>query len=364
MISLVLLIITLSCSTTSLPAEPGHLLYPAPIHGKYGFLDSNGRVVIEPRFDHVRLFSEGMAVVEVGEKYGFIDSEGTQIVPPKYENALSFSEGLAAVQIGQKWGYIDMSGRYVIEPRFGSQLGGAGSFSEGLAPVLFNSKMGYIDRSGRFVIEPRFEFAEEFSEGLAVVGMVPNEDRQRNDKRPKFGYIDKTGRIVVALAYAGAHTFHEGLAVVAIYRIGVKFYPQAVIDHSGAQVVGPVDAGIGDFHEGLARFSPYAGEGSGFVNKTGKQIISPRFHDFDDKGPTDFSEGLAAVSLSNGQSGYINRTGRMVISARFDIACPFRGGMALVFKSDRVGYISTTGKYVWSEPAGSMPDDEEPGCFW
>jgi hypothetical protein len=57
-------------------------------------------------------------------------------------------------------------------------------------------------------------------------------DSKEQDSRIKFGYIEKTGKIVVALAYAGARSFHEGLAVVSIYRIGVKFYPQAVIEKS------------------------------------------------------------------------------------------------------------------------------------
>jgi hypothetical protein len=334
-------------------------LYPVPVNGKYGFMDRSGRMVIQPRFDHVRLFSEATAVVAIGGKYGYIDERGQQIISFQYENAEPFSEGLAAVQSGQKWGYIDKSGRWIIEPRFGSQLGGAGSFSEGLAPVLFDGKMGYIDHSGHIAIEPRFGFAEEFSEGLAAVGMVLD---AKQDSRPKFGYIDKTGKLVVPLTYAGAHSFHTGLAVVSIYRTGVQFYPQAVIDHTGKQIIGPLNAGISDFHEGLAMVG--LDQGIGFIDHMGKQVILPRFRAFDDTGPSDFSEGLAAVSLSNGKSGYISRTGEMAIHARFAIACPFMGGLALVFESDGVGYIDKVGNYIWTAGAKLMPGDEEPGCSW
>jgi hypothetical protein len=302
-----------------------------------------------------------MAVVAIGDRYGYIDATGRDVIPPKYENADSFSEGFAAVEIGEKWGFIDESGRFAIEPRFGSRLGGAGSFSEGLAPVLFNGKMGYIDHSGHFVIEPRFGLAEEFSEGLAAVGMVL--DKQQ-DARPRFGYIDKTGKVVVGLQYAGARTFHEGLAVVSIYRIGVNLYPQAVIDHAGSQIIGPLDAGLGDFHEGLALISEYESQNTGFVGKTGKRVIRSQFREFDDKGPMVFSEGLAAVSLPNTLTGYIDGAGRMVIPAHFGIACPFRGGIALVFAGGRVGYINRAGDYIWTGPAMPMPGDEEPGCSW
>jgi len=336
-------------------------LYPVPVRGKYGFMDRRGRIAIQPLFDRVRLFSEGMAVVAIGGKYGYIDTRGSVIVPPKFEDAASFSEGLAAVEVGKKWGYVDKSGRLVIEPRFGSELGGGGSFSEGLAPVLFNGKMGYINHSGHFVIEPRFDLAEQFSEGLAAVGMVVN-DSKVQDSRIKFGYIDKTGKIAVAFGYAGARSFHEGLAVVSIYRVGVKFYPQAVIDHTGTQVFAPLDVGMGDFHEGLAR--AYKNENMGFVDKTGKQVIPAKFRDFDDKGPTEFYEGLAAVSLPSTLSGYIDHSGQMVIPARFGIACPFVAEMALVFERSRVGYINKVGRYIWSTSTKQLPDNDAPGCYW
>lgn len=337
------------------------LLYPVPMNGEYGFVDGAGRMVIQPRFDNVRLFSEGMALVAVAGKYGYIDEKGQQIISLQYDDANPFSEGLAAVQSDQKWGYIDKSGRWIIEPRFGSKLGGAGSFSEGLAPVLFGGKMGYIDHSGHFVIEPRFGFAEEFSEGLAAVGMVLD---VKQDSRPRFGFIDKTGKQVVALTYAGAHSFRMGVAIVSLYRTGVQFYPQAVIDHAGKEIIGPLSAGISDFHEGLALVGMNENQTIGFIDRTGKQVISPRFRVFDDTGPSIFSEGLAAVSVSNGKSGYINHTGEMVIPARFGVACPFMGGLALVFESGRVGYIDKVGKYIWTATEKQMPDDGEPGCFW
>lgn len=337
------------------------LLCPVPVNRKYGFMDGAGRIVIQPRFDNVRLFSEGMAVVAVAGKYGYIDEKGQQIISLQYDDAKPFSEGLAAVQSGQKWGYVDKSGRWIIEPRFGSKLGGAGSFSEGLAPVLFGGKMGYIDHSGHFVIEPRFGFAEEFSEGLAAVGMVLD---VKQDSRPRFGFIDKTGELVIALTYAGAHSFHMGVAVVSLYRTGVQFYPQAVIDHAGKEVIGPLSTSISDFHEGLASIGMNENQTIGFIDRTGKQVISPRFRVFDDTGPSIFSEGLAAVSLSNGKSGYISPIGRTVIPARFRIACPFMGGLALVFESGKVGYIDKVGKHIWTASEKQMPDDEEPGCSW
>lgn len=62
--------------------------------------------------------SEGMAAVEKNGKWGFMDSEGTMVIDPQYEDARSFCNGYAAVEQSGKWGFIDEQGTIVIEPQF------------------------------------------------------------------------------------------------------------------------------------------------------------------------------------------------------------------------------------------------------
>ena len=68
--------------------------------GKTGFVDETGKEVIPLKYDFVKPFSEGLAVVAIHEplpqgilfptKYGFVDKTGKEIVPPKYDYAESF----------------------------------------------------------------------------------------------------------------------------------------------------------------------------------------------------------------------------------------------------------------------------------
>src|SRR5205085_2466544 len=88
--------------TTSSPQ-----LIPTEIRGKWGYLDGQGQLVIQPRFNEARKFSEGLAAVqmETGEmdKVGSIDKQGTyriQVVPKT------------------KWGFIDEHGSVAIKPQF------------------------------------------------------------------------------------------------------------------------------------------------------------------------------------------------------------------------------------------------------
>lgn len=96
------------------------------------FLLVGGRQVGEV-FEDARPFSEeGYAAVRRNGKWGFIDTNGTVMIDFIFEDALSFGQHLAAVRIDGLWGYISIYGRIAIEPVFIE----AKSFSGGSAPVL------------------------------------------------------------------------------------------------------------------------------------------------------------------------------------------------------------------------------------
>jgi hypothetical protein len=217
-----------------------------PSEGHWGFIDKTGAMVIEPRFEAAGPFSEGLAMVRIGDQYGFIDKEGNYAIPlqNKYVYGPPFNEGFApAWNLEGKGDLVDKTGKILFDFRYR----GISPFSEGLAAVDVNIEgevptgvavdpqkpqvgrraSGYIDTTGHFVIEPKFDFAGPFSEGLAVVGMgsIPS---------IKAGYIDKTGAVIIPPSFDLACSFHAGLALVATgQRPNFKW---AYIDKSGKYV--------------------------------------------------------------------------------------------------------------------------------
>src|SRR5262245_46752183 len=170
-----LLILSLCClSNTQDKRSSG--LFVVIVDDKRGYIDRNGRIVIQPQFEGASDFSEGLAVIATsknGYKEGYIDETGSIVIRPRFDRATDFSEGLAAVGFGEfqlhggedhLWGFIDKSGSLVISPQFQD----AAAFSEGLC-VVGNSeeKKGYIDEKGRLVIPYKYTLASGFSEGLA-----------------------------------------------------------------------------------------------------------------------------------------------------------------------------------------------------
>lgn len=86
------------------------------IGGKWGFVNRNGEIVINPEYDYVFNFSEGIAAVKVGDKYGFIDTTGVLIVPCEYDEVeSSFEDGEGKLVKGDKVYVFNRSGEMVSE---------------------------------------------------------------------------------------------------------------------------------------------------------------------------------------------------------------------------------------------------------
>ena len=136
-------------------------LYPVHVDGKSGFIDAQGRIVVDAKFGMAGDFREGLALVGdvfpdetpvmpglVKRRIGFINAVGEPVTPQHFDMA----EGLAAVRPGEakEMSYIDASGQTVI-PAIACAL--AGPFRDGLARLQGpqGEAVGYINRGGDFV---------------------------------------------------------------------------------------------------------------------------------------------------------------------------------------------------------------------
>ncbi|ABJ78159.1 WG repeat-containing protein [Leptospira borgpetersenii serovar Hardjo-bovis] len=85
--------------------------------GKWGFIDTNGAVVLEPKWEYVGHFSKGLAPVYKASAWQYIDTTGQAKLPEPLEEAMEFDiSGYAAAKKG-RWGVIDMLGNWTIKPQ-------------------------------------------------------------------------------------------------------------------------------------------------------------------------------------------------------------------------------------------------------
>lgn len=86
---------------------------------KIEMITSTGEVVGSGKYEEARLFNDATyAAVKINGKWGYIDKEGKIVVEPVYDDARSFSNGLAAVMKDGAWGFIDTEGKTAIVPQF------------------------------------------------------------------------------------------------------------------------------------------------------------------------------------------------------------------------------------------------------
>ena len=72
------------------------------LNGRCGYINSNGAVVISPKYDYAEDFHEGLERVYLNGRYGYINNKGEEVISLKYDYAEDFHEGLAAVELNKK----------------------------------------------------------------------------------------------------------------------------------------------------------------------------------------------------------------------------------------------------------------------
>ena len=121
---------------------------------QWNVLNKNGELYPVAKFSYKGTFCEGLARVKTqSDLWGFIDTKGKFVIEPKYESAGDFSEGLCCVSIKNRWGFINAKGEMIIQPQFTTI--GKMEFTKGLAGVRLHEerenglyKTGFIDKSG------------------------------------------------------------------------------------------------------------------------------------------------------------------------------------------------------------------------
>lgn len=133
--------------------------------GGYGYIDKTGNYVLSPRYgyidDSTRHLGYGPVddsyVIICGEwgRYGFFNIKTKEVIDPQFNEVGCFANGLAPVRLNDKWGYIDKGGKFVIKPQFEYA---SPFFDDGYAYVKNSEgKYGIINSKGELVISYQFD---------------------------------------------------------------------------------------------------------------------------------------------------------------------------------------------------------------
>ena len=311
-------------------------LYPVLLNGEWGYINKEGVMMIEPRFQTAYEFSDGRAAVREDWRWKYIDSNGEDAIDTYFQEITTFSEGKAAVRIDGRWGYINTNGDIIINPRFRDAF----PFSNGRAFIrtIDYRDFLYIDDKGNEI--QSLTSPEEFNylddnQFFNERALVLDDDL--------YGYIDLQGNTVIDLKYSEALSFSDNLAAVLVSN------RWGFVDRTGTLAISPQFVSAGKFSDGLAP-ARKSSNSYGFIDKTGGFVISEQFDVV-----RSFSEERAAVLVGDKWT-FVDKTGTQITSPQFDEVDDFQNGLARVtmytFNEENeleelFGYITPAGKYVW-----------------
>jgi len=208
---------------------------------------------------NVRTFSEGLSAFSIvkdnEQKWGFVNKEGMVIINPQFSKVGDFSNGRCAVKNEDgEYGYIDKKGKIIINHQFTQ----ASPFHNNKAIVSSDSKAGLIDEAGKYVVNPQFE------------EMIYDGDKYMIKQDNKWGWCNDEGTIIINPQFEKASNFNgSNLAPV---KMGKRW---AYINTEGKTEVNPQFDYALPYNGNIA--AVLSGSKIGFIDEEGKFSINPQF---------------------------------------------------------------------------------------
>jgi hypothetical protein len=333
--------------------------YPFRENELYGFMDEEGKVMIDPTYTSVEEFQEGLALVVKNGKVGYIDKNGDVVIPYEYSDGESFQNGLAIVAKNDLYGMIDRTNKAVVPLKYEV----IGPFNSGLAVVGDEKAYGYVNKQGKEVIPITLEYAKDFQDGYALIEMdgkkgiintlgklvVPaiydfldpfnRYGLSRAKKDSLFGLLNTNGAAVLPFEYDHIGEFSNGLALVnqggkygytdrvgkLIIPLRYDFLPEALV--------------WGNFEGNYTKF--YSKGKYGIINNRGEEVFPAIFEEVGQ-----YHEKLPVAVKKRGQWGYSDQKLNLQIPYKYDFAESFRYGYGKVRQEDQWGLLNQKGKEV------------------
>ncbi len=192
------------------PAQFRHGFAAVKKDGKMGIIDKTGKLLVNFLYDYIGDYNDGLfSARDLKSKYGFIDSANNTIIPFEYNevNISWFSGGVAIVKKGNKYGAVDKTNKTVVPFEY-DELGITDGFAKGYVVGKKGSKTLLVDKTGQPVNFPNIELYEKIQpieNNLLVV---------KEKQSGKEGIVDLTGKVIIPVKYNSVSNFYKGYAIV------------------------------------------------------------------------------------------------------------------------------------------------------
>ncbi len=318
-------------------------------NGKFGYIDKNGKLVIDYKFVGAKDFKNGYAEVSNGTYWALIDKKGKRI-SDWYEQINDFKGNLAIVKKLDNVGFINRSGKFMgqwyktIEP-----------LKYGLYKVYKYEKYALVNSEG-YIVSQWFDKIYNFKNGYLEVEKEGKYAFVNKIGAMVIGWYDKIGKIVngiIKVENNGKYGFYnvESFYISNFYdSLGVFHDGWAIVKNKGKYTfIGKKGNLMSkftfdkcyDFENKIAKVEK--DKKAAYISDSGKIIMGwYKVRKYYQKEPP---KGLIVVKYGR-KYGFETLNGRRIIPAKFDYAENFSEGLALVKNNPKKMYVTKEGKLV------------------
>lgn len=183
-------------------------------NGKYGVIDKNGDIVINPEFTNIIIpnpqksvfvcYDQNNNTKVLNQNNEQIFSEYSDIAPIKLKNIASdlmYEKNILTYKEDDKIGLINLEGKIVSEAIYESIEGLP--YKEGELLVKISEKYGVINNKGNYLVEPEYDqiIVDNYTtkeDGYRYAGYIVS---NTTEEGYRYGYIDVEGKMLLEIQY-------------------------------------------------------------------------------------------------------------------------------------------------------------------
>lgn len=333
----------------------GQSFFPVKIDKKWGLMDSDGKIVLDPVYDAIGEFkSYGYAVMQRKGGVGLLGRNGRELLPPSYEDLKVLTPGMIAVLSSGRWQVIDLYGNVLIEPGY-DQLR---VLEDGHLAFQRNRKWGLVNSKGQTILPPLYDAIEPEENGFFHVW--------QNDQ---IGLVDYEGLILLEPQYDEIRIHSSCLFFVKKNNLwGLSNgYANRMVTPAFTQYNLISEQFIRFFNDGKSylysidihrmcaqgqydNFYIFADDLVlckrnrllGLLNQDGELILKPRYREIQRFGPTTFRVNL------EGRWGLVGYGDSLVLDFQYEYIAPLKDGLSIVKQAGKTGLVNPEGDLVIS----------------
>ena len=327
------------------PAEYLHIdkvrdgMIPAYTKEKvFVFLDESGKKIKDVSFYDINpLYTQdllGVADVKT-RKWGFVDKNLNYVIEPQFDAISNFEDGITIAKQGELWGIINKSGKYILEPQFKDDE--LESYNQGTFIVSKGGKIRLIDTKKAKILDAEYDEFYGMTGGKAVVRKDSSIYLNSWENKEVF-LMKKPSRILYDM-YRG-NVLGKTRFYLNYREDGEKDEHFAVFDSStGEKICDKIMNHSDEMDENCnVKEKPYYDE------KAVEENEQKKYGKYEEVRHSVYD--ISTSFKQNGKWGFLDDDGNVVIPAEYDSVSPFYFDAAYARQGDRRFIIDRSGRKI------------------